>query len=222
LGKSMADRTNQEWLDALSATSGEIQNAALHDLRDLLFRVIVVYISRRTNLRDWTRETVRELAEELTQETLIDIRANLHTFRGEAKFTTWAHRFAINRTASELRRQRYRDLSLDELLEEEQGAFTRLLQTSVQNTKQNVERLAEQRYFIELCRDIIENELNERQRIALVGVLIEGRSMDEVAFALSLNRNALYKLLHDARKKFLAQLRARHLSKGDILAAFQD
>lgn len=219
----MTDRTNQEWLDALGADSGEIQTAALNDLRDLVLGAIVIYLSRRhTSLRGWTRERVRALAEDLAQDTLMDLRNGLGSFRGEAKFTTWAYRFAINRTASELRRQRYRDLSLDELRDQEQDVFSRLLKVSIENSKQDVERLAEQRYFIELCKEIIETELNERQRIALVGVLIEGRPMEQVAAALQLNRNALYKLLHDARKKFLAQLRARHLSKGDILAAFQE
>ncbi|MBI4671730.1 MAG: RNA polymerase sigma factor [Chloroflexi bacterium] len=219
----MVDRSNQEWLDALRVTSSEAQNEALNDLRDLVLRAIVIYLSRRrASLRGWTRERVRELAEDLTQETILDIRAGLDSFRGEAKFTTWAYRFAINRTASELRRHRYRDISLDQLRDEEKHVFQRVLQTSAQVAGEDIERLVVQRYYIKLCKEIIETELNERQRLALVGVLVEGRSMDEVAAALQLNRNALYKLLHDARKKLQAQLRARHLSKGDVLAAFQE
>lgn len=219
----MTDRSNQEWLDALRATSSETQEAAMADLRDLVFRAMVIYLSRRkTSLPGWTRDRVRQLAEDLTQETVLTIRASLDTFRGEARFTTWAYRFAINRAASELRRHRYREVSLDQLRDEEKTLFARLLQTSAQVAQGDVERLAEQRYYIELCMEIIQTELNERQRLALVSVLVEGRSMDEVANALGLNRNALYKLLHDARKKFQAQLHARHLSKGDVLAAFQD
>jgi RNA polymerase sigma-70 factor (ECF subfamily) len=82
--------------------------------------------------------------------------------------------------------------------------------------------MAERRQYLTLLRDIIERGLNERQRAAIVGVHIQGLSMDEVAAALGLNRNALYKLLHDARKRIKARLQAQHLTEGDILAAFQD
>ena len=219
----MADRTNPEWLEALRAGSGKAFDDALNDLQDRLVRAIIIYLSRRrSRLRGWTRDRVRELAQDLTQETILEIRGALDTFRGEAKFTTWAYRFAINRAASELRRHHYRDLSLDQLREEEKGVFAKLLSDGAQFARDDVERLAEQRHYVELCQQIVQTELSERQRLALVAVIWEGRSMDEVAAALDINRNTLYKLLHDARKKFLAQLQERHLSKGDILGAFQD
>lgn len=218
----MTDRTNQEWLDDLRAPSGEMHNDAVSDLRELVLRAILIYLARRRgSLRGWHRERVRELAEDLAQETVMQIRASLNTFRGESKFTTWAYRFAVNHAASELRRKRYHDISLDQLREAEKGVFYRIYQATSQASREDVEHLAFQQYYIKLCKEIIETELNERQRLALVGVLLEGRSMDEVANALDLNRNALYKLLHDARKKVKAALQARHLSKGDVLAAFQ-
>jgi RNA polymerase sigma-70 factor (ECF subfamily) len=64
--------------------------------------------------------------------------------------------------------------------------------------------------------------LNERQRTALLAVYGQGHSMDEVARALGMTRNALYKLLHDARQRVKARLAARHLSESDILSAFED
>lgn len=218
----MAERSNQEWLDALRAPARETQDAALHELRDLVLRAIILYLSRRrASLRGWTQQRVRALAEDLAQDTVVDIRDSLDTFRGEAKFTTWAYRFALNRAASELRRHRYREISLDQIRDEQKNVMARVQLAQAALGKEDVERRAIQKYYLALCQKIIETELNERQRIALVGVLIEGREMDEIAAALEINRNALYKLLHDARKKFLAQLQKQHLSKGDILAAFQ-
>ena len=58
--------------------------------------------------------------------------------------------------------------------------------------------------------------------LALLAVYWQGRSMDEIADVLGLTRNALYKLLYDARRRLKAALSARHLSVGDILAAFED
>ncbi len=100
----------------------------------------------------------------------------------------------------------------------------RLLFQAIANEGERVEpeKLAERRHYLRLLQEIMQTELNERQRLALIAVHWQGRSMDEVANALGMNRNALYKLLHDARKRLKAALQARHLSEGDILAAFED
>ncbi len=216
----MATRSNEDWLRALSEKPGEAQADALQDLRDFLLRAVLVYLSlHRGDLAGWGRQAVRDLAEDLAQETLIEIRASLGSFRGESRFTTWAYRFVINRAASELRRQRYQNLSLDQIREEEPAAVFQAIIND--RDKVEPEQLAEQHYYLGLLRDIIDTELSERQRAAIIGVHLQGRSMDEVALSLGLTRNALYKLLHDARKRLKALLLARHLSEGDILAAFQ-
>ena len=216
----MATRSNEDWLWALSEQPGEAQAEALQDLRDFLLRAVLVYLSlHRSDLAGWSRQAIRDLAEDLAQETLMEIRVSLTGFRGESKFTTWAYRFVINRAASELWRRRYQNLSLDQLREEEPAFFQAVLSDP---EKIDPEQLAEQRYYLDLLREIVETELSERQRAAIIGVHWQGHSMDEVAAALGLTRNALYKLLHDARKSIRARLLARHLSEGDILAAFQD
>jgi RNA polymerase sigma-70 factor (ECF subfamily) len=217
----MADRSNEEWLWALAEQSSEARTEALEDLRDFLMRAVLVYLSqRRSELTDWNRQDVRDLAEDLTQEAIVEIRESLTSFRGESKFTTWAYRFVINRAASELRRRRYQNVSLDRLREEGPGLLFQAIMS--EGEKVEPEQLAERRYYLRLLQEIVETELNERQRLALMAVHWQGRSMDEVADALGLNRNALYKLLHDARKRLRAALQARHLSEGDILAAFED
>ena len=216
----MTSRSNEEWMWALTEQPGEVQSDALRDLHDFLLRAVLVYLSQhRSELTGWSRDDVRGLAEDLAQEALLEIQASIGGFKAESKFTTWAYRFVINRAASELRRRHYRNVSLDQLREDEPALFQALLpeQGAVEP-----ERMAERRQYLNLLRDIIERGLNERQRAAIVGVHIQGLSMDEVAAALGLNRNALYKLLHDARKRIKARLRAQHLTEGDILAAFQD
>lgn len=216
----MVNRSNEDWLRALSEKPGEAQAEALQDLRDFLVRAVLVYLSlHRTELASWSREDVRGLAEDLAQDALIEIRASLDGFRGDSKFTTWAYRFVINRAASELRRRRYQNQSLDRLREQEPAVFQAILSDQ---DRVEPEQLADQRYYLNLLREIIEAELSERQRTALIAVHWHGRSMDEVAEMMDLTRNALYKLLHDARKRIKASLQARHLSEGDILAPFEE
>ncbi len=216
----MKSRSNQDWVWALTEQPGEAQSEALQDLHDFLLRAVLVYLSQhRSELSSWSREDIRVLAEDLAQEALLEIRENLSRFKGESKFTTWAYRFVINRAASELRRRHYRNLSLDQLREEEPVIFQALL---LEQGTIEPEQLAERRTYLNLLREIIENDLNERQRAAIVGVHMLGRSTDEMAAALDLTRNALYKLLHDARKRIKARLQAQHLTEGDILAAFED
>jgi len=217
----MANRSNEEWQQALAEPSGEARAEALTDLHDFLLRAALTYLSlQRGELAGWNQADVRSLAEDLAQDALLEIDRNLASFRGESKFTTWAYRFVINRAASELRRQHYRDLSLDQLRDEDAAAFFHTIASN--RDKVEPEQLVNQRYYLNLLREIITTELTERQRLALIAVHWQGRSMDEVAGALGLTRNALYKLLHDTRQRIKARLAAHHLSEGDILAAFED
>lgn len=219
----MVRRSNEDWLWALQEPATEAHAEALQDLRDFLLRAVLVYLSqRRSDLAGWSRQDVRDLAEDLAQESLIEIDAKVGTFRGDSQFTTWAFRFVINRAATELRRKRYRNLSLDDLREDELVAFQNLLYDREKSVQDEPARLAERRQFVALLQDIIRKRLTERQRFAIVGVYWQERSMDQVAEALGLDRNALYKLLHDARKRIKDELLARHLSQGDILAIFEN
>jgi RNA polymerase sigma-70 factor, ECF subfamily len=216
----MSERSNEAWLQALSEEHSEVKNQALGELRDYLLRSVLVYLSmHRNELLSWNRQEVYELAEDLAQDALIKILQNLESFRGESKFTTWAYRFAVNTAATELRRQRYRDLSLDHLLEEEGYLFASIL---AGQQSESLDRQVEQRNYIDLLRELIHEELTEHQRAAIIGIYLRGDSMDEVAAALRIKRNALYKLLYDARRRLKTVLEEQHLSPNDILAAFDE
>ncbi len=217
----MAERSNEQWIWALSERSSEAQGEALQDLHDFLLRAVLTYLAlQRSELSGWSQSDVRGLAEDLAQDAILEVSRSLDSFRGESKFTTWAYRFVINRAVSELRRHRYHNVSLDQLREQQGNDLFRAVIAS--REKIEPEQLADQRYYLNLLRDIIDTELNERQRTALVAIYGQGYSMDDVARSLGMTRNALYKLLHDARQRIKARLAARHLSENDILAAFED
>lgn len=216
----MITRTNAEWARALGDPPGEANREALQDLHNFLVRAGLVYLSQnRAELVTMGREAVRALVEDAGQEALLAIQADLPNFRGEAKFTTWACRFVINRLVSELRHHRYRDLSLDRLQEDNPAIFQSLLGDP---TTGEPEHLAEQQDYLALLQRIVFTDLSERQREAVVSIHWQGHPMEDVAERLGLDRNALYKLLHDARKRIKARLVAEHLTAGDILAAFED
>jgi DNA-directed RNA polymerase specialized sigma24 family protein len=90
------------------------------------------------------------------------------------------------------------------------------------NKKIDAENMAERRDILAIVSGIIDR-LPERQRIAVVNVYLRGLSTDIVAESLGLNRNAFYKLMHDARVTILSKLKSVHcLTLGDIYATFEE
>lgn len=215
----MVKRTNKEWLTALQ-NPGEAQSQALSDLRDYLVRAAYVYLrDGRSELAHLSANNLFEMAEDYAQNALLKVQDNLDKFRGDAKFTTWSYRFVINEAAADLRKKRYQAFSWDDLTERETAVFTSILSASA---KQDPDLKTEREELIQFLLQTIETELNERQRIAMLGVHFESRSMQEVAEILETTPNTIYKMLHDGRKKIKAKLLAKHYSAGDILGLFDN
>jgi RNA polymerase sigma-70 factor (ECF subfamily) len=56
-------------------------------------------------------------AEELTQESFLQLFRKIGTFRGESAFSTWLHRLAFNIVLMRLRKRSHQVVSMDEILE---------------------------------------------------------------------------------------------------------
>ncbi len=215
----MVRRTNAEWLEALRQP-GEAQDEAFRALREYLRRAVFVYLrDRRPELSRVPLGDLHEMAEDFAQDALLAIQHNLDSFRGDARFTTWAYRFVINEAAAELRRRNYRNMSLDMLLEEGTAVIQSLAASPLPT---DPSQMAARKQFIRQLLAIIDEDLNERQKTAVLGVHFQSLSMQEVAELLETTPNTVYKMLHDARKKIKARLTALHLGKGDVLALFDD
>jgi RNA polymerase sigma-70 factor (ECF subfamily) len=207
----MADRTNEEWLAELRSRGPE-REQALADLRALLVRGL------RYGLADRSSVTGVDI-EDFAQEALLKITASLDTFRGESRFTTWAQKIAIRVAFSELRRARWKDTSLQGIIEQyDKGDFTPAILT---DRSASPEQQATQRTVLELVQRLIEEELTDRQRQAITAVIFGGMNLEEVARRMGTNRNALYKLLHDARQSLKQHIIAHGISPQEALAAFQ-
>jgi RNA polymerase sigma-70 factor (ECF subfamily) len=205
----LVERSNVEWTTDLSQP-GPGRDDALSDLRALLVRGLGYALAKYNNVR------AADL-EDFAQEALLKILAGLDSFRGESRFTTWAQKIAVRVALTELRRRRWRDISLDEATSLPDGDF---LPRMWIDPSARTEQQAIQREILSIMQRVIAEELTEKQRQALIAVRIHGMPLAEVARRMNTNRNALYKLLHDARKKLKKQMTAIGLSPEEILSAF--
>ncbi|HSM72447.1 MAG TPA: RNA polymerase sigma factor [Anaerolineales bacterium] len=211
----MAKRTNEAWLSDLRA-EGEIKAAAIKDLRAIIQKGLPYALSR------WLSPSVPQfsaLVDEVTQETLLRVLDQMDTFEGRSQFTTWVHKIAIRIALTELRRKRWRDTSLDELTENEDIPPPQGL---LEDSKASPENMAERSDMLAHVRRVIEEELTDRQRKALTMLAIQEVPMEDAARKLKTNRNALYKLLHDARLRLKTRLAMEDISPHDVMSLFEE
>ncbi len=202
-------RTNDRWVEDLTS-EGVRQDAAIAKLREYLRRGLYAYLrDQRSDTASTASTDLQQMTEDFVQEALLKTLESLTSFRGESRFLTWAMKIAIRTAVSNLRRAAYRDVSLDDL--EARGATLRLLPESrVQPSKQpDPQKEAERREVLTSLREAVEGDLSEKQRIAFVSAEIEGVPIEVVARLMGSNPNAVYKVVHDARKKLRAALASR-------------
>ncbi len=210
----MTTRTNEAWLADLG-TPGPAREAALEDLRSVIQKGLPYALSR------WLspdQPQFNSLVEEVTQETLLRVLDQLDTFEGRSQFTTWVHKIAVRIALTELRRKRWRDSSLDELTENEDVPPPPGL---LADPHAGPETSAERSDMLVRVRRIIEEELTERQRQALLLLGVQDMPMEDAARKLKTNRNALYKLLHDARLRLKNRLSMEDINANEVLALFE-
>ena len=206
----MTARTNQEWLDDLR---GPEQDQAIEALRKILKRGLIYSLSSRI------KTDLDTQVDDFVQDSILRILDKMDTFRGESKFTTWAQKVAVRVAFTELRRQRWKDISLEDLLPEDSNDFTPLV---LADPSPNPEKRATQTMMAEMIDQILQEGLSERQRTAMLAIMAGGMPLEEVARRLDTNRNALYKLLHDARKQLRNRLLEKGLTPEDVLEAFEN
>ena len=203
-----SQRTNQQWLEALR---GPDHDQALADLRAGLLRGLRYALADRPEVSD-------AALEDFVQEAILRILDNLDSFRGESRFTTWAQKIAVRVALTELRRVRWRDVSLEELTGDSDTDF---LPSTLADPSAGPEQRAMQSAVLEALRQVISEQLTERQRRVIRAVYQQAMPLEEVARRMGTNRNALYKLLHDARQRIRQEMIARGLSSKEALDAFE-
>jgi len=209
----MEERTNEEWIRSLG---GIPDPEVLAALRETLLRGL------RYALKQWYHVTESDL-EDFVQDALVRVLDNLGTFRGESRFTTWAQKVAVRVAFSELRRKRWENISLQDLVpdgmseDDSSGASPLSWMPSSELTP---ERQITQQSLGDLLGNLIQEELTDLQRQAMTAIALKGMPLEEVARRMGTNRNALYKLLHDARRRLKQRLEARGVTVDEVMAAF--
>lgn len=200
------DRDNETWVYQLRG-DGSVQQAALSDLREALLRRL------RRALSDRSRDDPSFL-EDTVQDSLIRILDRLGQFEGRSRFLTWATAIAIRVAMSELRKRRWKDVSLDAAIADADIAPKQAVDGGVSPDVQ-----WERHAILDRMHEAIQHDLTEKQRAALQAEL-KGMPQDEIARHLGSNRNAVYKLTHDARKRLKRNLERAGYDADAIHAAF--
>lgn len=211
-------RSNAEWIAALSGTDSE-QGNALDELRALLLRAaLYTLVTHLPDLQDLEDRERLALAEDCAQEALLSVLARLPDFRGDSQFTTWAYKFGINTALTRARRERWRGVSLDALGEDE--TVLDWLEWKHGPASVDAERPALQAEVVALIQETVQADLTDRQRQVLKWIAFDGVPMDVVVERLDTNRNAVYKLLHDARLKVRRALEVQGYAPEDVYEIF--
>ena len=178
---------NETWLARLTA-HGAVRDQALGELRQLLVRRLHTALQGRVGLDD-------DLIEDVVQDALMKTLDSLTSFQGRSAFTTWVTSIAVRTAFSELRRRRWKDVSLDQVVSETEGSRELAV-----DTQPSLESNTERAKLVAALYSVIEERLTPKQREALLAEL-HGMPLEEIGRRMGRSRNAVYKLTHDARKQ---------------------
>lgn len=185
------------WLGALRA-SGPVYDQAVESLHELLLGAARFEVSRRraalTHLRG---DELDDVAMQAADDALMAVLAKLDQFRGASRFTTWAYKFALLEAGVRLRRRAWqeREVVVDS------DSWTQLAPSTP-----GPDAGAERAEVLEALAECIGDDLTPHQRQVLVSLAIDAVPIDVLAERLGTTRGALYKTLHDARRKLRAVL----------------
>jgi RNA polymerase sigma-70 factor, ECF subfamily len=197
------DAESREWLQSLRARDATGQEAIAR-LHALLLRAARFEVARRRPTLPHLRgDELEDIAAEAADDALMSVLRRLDDFRGASRFTTWAYKFALLEAAVKLRKRAWQGREVP-LEPEAWGAFS--------STGLEPHAEAEQRELLETLQRAIAEVLTPHQRRVLVALALNGVPIDILAERLNTNRGALYKTLHDARRKLRTHLQERGLA----------
>jgi RNA polymerase sigma-70 factor (ECF subfamily) len=186
------DPASETWIAALGGPPGPVRDAAVARLHALLLRAARFELRRRG-----TRVDVDDLAVQAADDALVAILAKLGTYRGQSRFTTWAYKFALLEAAVKARRRAWHGREV--VLDDEGWAV-------VPERGDGPVADAETAELLRAVQDAIATALTPHQRAVLVAITLRDVPIDVLAERLGTTRGALYKTLHDARRKLRAHL----------------
>jgi RNA polymerase sigma-70 factor, ECF subfamily len=193
------DAESAEWVRGL-AGAGARREAALARLHERLVRVARGEVSRRGPRLAISGPELDDLAYQAAGDALVAILGKLGQFRGESRFTTWAYKFVIFEVSAKIGRHFWRHPPVPLDAEDWDQMPARFGFDPAQE--------AEWRDLLAALRRAVETALTPRQRQVFVAIVLNGVALDALVIHLGSSRNAIYKMLFDARRKLRAALAA--------------
>ena len=191
------DQESRRWLEELRA-HGSLKDDAVARLHALLLGAARFEVARRRPTLPHLRgDELDDIALEAADDAVMSVLRRLDDFRGASRFTTWAYKFALLEAAVKLRKRAWQGREVP--LEPE----TWSLFSSAGLTP---ELEVEQGELLTTLQRAIDDVLTPHQRRVLVALALNDVPIDVLADRLGTSRGALYKTLHDARRKLRRHL----------------
>jgi RNA polymerase sigma-70 factor (ECF subfamily) len=201
--RTLLDDESRAWLRDLRA-EGRTKDEAVARLHGLLLRAARFECARRRPTLPHLRgNDLDDIANHAADDALVSVLARLDDFRGDSRFTTWVYKFALLEAAVKLRKRSWQGREVP--LEPETWS---LFSSAGIAPDEEVE----QRELLTTLQQAIAEVLTPHQRRVLVALALNGVPIDVLAERLGTNRGALYKTLHDARRKLRTHLGEQGLS----------
>jgi len=203
------DLESRAWVEGLRTTGGELV-AAIERLHDLLLRAAHSEARRRRHLYpEISGAELDDLCGQAADDAVLAVTRKLDGYRGASRFTTWAYGFAVFEVSVQLRRHRWRGGVIptadDDTTWERLASGGTTAQTRIESAE-----------LLRALRRAVAEELSPRQRQVFVAVALNDVEIDVIAGQLQSTRGAVYKVLHDARRKLRLRLeREGHLEQAE-------
>jgi RNA polymerase sigma-70 factor, ECF subfamily len=196
-GVAALDDESREWLRCLRA-EGSVKEDAVARLHALLLGAARFEVARRRPTLPHLRGgDLDDIANQAADDALVSVLRRLDDFRGASRFTTWAYKFALLEAAVKLRTRAWQGREVP--LEPESWSMFATAELEPEEELEQSERLA-------AIRSAVAEVLTPHQRSVLVALALNGVPIDVLAERLGTTRGALYKTLHDARRKLRSHL----------------
>ena len=191
------DAESAEWVRSLTGADRR-REAALGRLHELLVRIAQREAARRAPRLRITGPELDDLAYQAAADALLAITAKIGQFRGESRFTTWAYKFVIFEVSAKIGRHFWRHPAVPLDAEDWERLPARFGVDPAHH--------AEWGDLFATLRRAVDTELTSRQREIFVAIVLNDVPLDTLVIHLGSSRNAIYKMLFDARRKLRAVL----------------
>ncbi|MEA2365338.1 MAG: hypothetical protein QOE69_2007 [Thermoleophilaceae bacterium] len=201
-----ADPESLAWIAALRA-EGPARADAVAALHRLLLKAARFEMGRRRAALAQARNAdFDDLAQQAADDALMAVLRKLDDYRGASRFTTWAYKFALLEAGVKARRRAWHGREV--MLEPEAWPSFADPAGSAQSAAEATEMLQE-------LQRAVREALTPRQREVFVALALNQVPLDVLAERTGSTRGALYKTLHDARRRLRAELTAAGYGEGD-------